>query len=385
MESPAGRRTPDKEVIVIGDIEMGAGNLTDDFISDEALSKLIHTLARRKHPIDLVLNGDTFDFLKCPSQLRPETKYPRHISVDVSLAKLALIYKAHERVFNSLKSFASSPGKMIYFILGNHDQDLVYKEVQEELRKYLGDSRNVIFPGLVYRKHKVYVEHGQQYDILFRVNFEKIFLSHKGITILNFPFVAFGLLGKFMRLKEENPFLERIFPRPKMLSHHRVIARKINRYTLGYFLKSLMYYPFRFYSDPTYSWPRNLILEFFRQMKRARFDVDDIISIFKRQRKKRDKVYVLGHIHEKRLVRHRKKVIIHPGSWRDEYNFDSNTRELVPRRKRYVQIRIFEGNPEYRLVDYYIKRSIFYFDDVVKDELKYIRLSAKEENFTLQD
>ena len=57
---------PDREIIVIGDIEMGAGTLTDDFISDKYLVKLINSLTRKKHPVDFVLNGDTFDFLKCP-------------------------------------------------------------------------------------------------------------------------------------------------------------------------------------------------------------------------------------------------------------------------------------------------------------------------------
>ena len=74
-----------KQILIFGDIEMGAGNLTDDFISDKTLSRLILEFARRDHPIDLVLNGDIFDFLKAPSQLCP-TLYPRHITKDVSLA-----------------------------------------------------------------------------------------------------------------------------------------------------------------------------------------------------------------------------------------------------------------------------------------------------------
>ncbi len=57
----------ERETIILGDIEMGGGTLTDDFISDKALSHLIRTLSQRAHRVDLVLNGDTFDFLKCPS------------------------------------------------------------------------------------------------------------------------------------------------------------------------------------------------------------------------------------------------------------------------------------------------------------------------------
>ena len=45
-----------KEIIVIGDTELGCGDLHDDFISDKLLSKLIRSLAKKKHPVELVLN-----------------------------------------------------------------------------------------------------------------------------------------------------------------------------------------------------------------------------------------------------------------------------------------------------------------------------------------
>ena len=94
-----------KEIIVLGDIEMGAGNLTDDFISDNALFELISELKERPHPVDLILNGDIFDFLKCPYFKQNQLVYTRHVTEDISLSKLNLIYKAHERVFYALKRF----------------------------------------------------------------------------------------------------------------------------------------------------------------------------------------------------------------------------------------------------------------------------------------
>src|SRR3989338_11662020 len=94
-----------KEIIILGDIELGAGTLTDDFISDEALSGLILDLSKQEHPIDLVLNGDTLDFLKCPYIENDNKTYPRHITEEVSLNKLVGIYKAHKKVFDALKEF----------------------------------------------------------------------------------------------------------------------------------------------------------------------------------------------------------------------------------------------------------------------------------------
>ena len=53
----------DKEIIVIGDIEMGAGNLTDDFVADQTLSELFVEFSQRPHPFYLILNFYTFYFL----------------------------------------------------------------------------------------------------------------------------------------------------------------------------------------------------------------------------------------------------------------------------------------------------------------------------------
>ncbi len=371
-----------KEIIVIGDIEMGAGNLTDDFIADRALSQLIMELAGRKHPLDLVLNGDTFDFLKCPSRLKPKSFYPRYITEEVSLAKLRLINQAHNAVFDALEEFVRQPGKNIYFISGNHDHDLVYEEVQEEIKEIVKNKKKVFFPGLKYEERGVHVEHGQQYDFLFKANFEKLFLKHKGETFLNLPFVSFGLVSAFMRIKEGNPFLERIFPRPALLTHHRVMARKVNQRTISYFLKSLLYYPFRFYSDPTYSFPSGLLREFYKRLRTVHWDVGNITAVFMQESQIKKTIVVLGHIHEKRIVKGKKRVVIHPGSWRDEYDFDAKTRELAPRTKRYVQIYMYDNKkPEYNIVDIPQYRSIIYFDDVLKNELKYIQFAAQEEGY----
>ena len=151
--------TLNKEIIVLGDIEMGAGNLTDDFISDNALSELIRELSQRSHPVDLVLNGDTFDFLKCPYLLHNKLTYPRHITQEISLAKLNLIHRAHQKVFKALKKFTDKKQHQLFFTIGNHDFDLLYKEVQKEIKKLLGNNQNIYFC-TKYQYSGVYIGHG---------------------------------------------------------------------------------------------------------------------------------------------------------------------------------------------------------------------------------
>jgi|SRR3989344_938892 len=373
-----------KEIIILGDIEMGGGTLTDDFISDKTLAKLIYSLCNKNLPVDLVLNGDTFDFLKCPYIVNNAASYPRHITSEISLAKLRLIYKAHASVFEALKRFAQEKKNRIYFVVGNHDPDLVHQEVQESIRSLLDSSENVLF-SFYYNEQGIHAEHGHQYDFLNKVNEEYLFLDYKGQKILNIPWVSLGLISKFMSLKEQYPMLERITPRPAIFTHHQSVEKVLTRHGVKYLLKSLIYYPIRYYSDPTYTFPKELMREFYRRWKNVHWDIDEIVTVFKKKRKRklhRNKIYVFGHVHKRYLEQNGRITIIHPDTWRDEYFMDAQTRLLTPKSKRYVHVRIDgEQAPQCKLVDVPISRSVLHFDDVVCDEKKYVQLAAREEEY----
>lgn len=376
-----------KEIIILSDIEMGGGTLTDDFISDKALSEVIYSHCNKNHPVDLVLNGDTFDFLKCPYIINNAVSYPRHITSEISLAKLRLIYQAHTAVFEALKRFAQEKKNRIFFIIGNHDPDLVHAEVQENIKTILESSDNITF-SFYYNHCGVHAEHGHQYDFLNKVNEEHLFLNYKGQKILNIPWVAFGLISRFMTLKEEYPFLERISPKLAIFSHHKAVMKVINRRVIEYFLKSLVYYPIRYYSDPTYTFPRELLREFYRRLKNVHWEVDEIVDVFKKKRKAklhRNKIYVLGHVHKRYIEEMGDVTIIHPDTWRDEYFMDTKTRELIPKSKRYVQVTVNDDNSiQWKMVACPIARSTFHFDDLISDQKKYLQLAAEEEGYTLE-
>ncbi|MBS3123122.1 metallophosphoesterase [Candidatus Woesearchaeota archaeon] len=376
----------EKEAIVLGDVEMGGGNLTDDFICDKALSELINQQSKKKGNIDLIFNGDTFDFLKCPYiDDKGNKSFPRHITAEISLGKMKLVYEAHKPVFQALSKFVKIKNHNLYFIIGNHDHDLFFPELQEEIKRLIGTPQRVHFPGLSYKQDGLYVEHGQQYDFLHRINFESLFLNYKGKSLLNFPWASFGLISTFMDLKEEHPFLERISPRPLLLSLHHMVLRKISLRSIGYFFKSVLYYPFRYYADPTYNFPQKLFGEFYYRLKNRHFDVDDIIDVFRKEKKKlTTKVHVLGHIHKTYEQKEQGKAIIHPGSWKDEYVLDAKTRVLNPKKKYYVQVKIKDKKIDYTLQEIPNKRSALLFDDVRKNEHSYLHLAAWEEGYQLK-
>ena len=270
-----------QEIIILGDIEMGAGTSTDDFISDIALSQLIRSLAEKPLALDLVLNGDTFDFLKCPIFVDGKAIYPRHITPPISLEKLRLVQKAHAPVFDALRFFVQQPQKMLFFIIGNHDYELVYPEVQQELKALLKAPEAVHF-SWVYKKHQVYIEHGQQYDLPNKLNLQRLFVRYHGKTILNPPW-TFGLVQRFMNIKEEHPFMERIHPQVTLFQYYRPAAKKITRAALKYLLSSIFYYPFRSLADPTYSFPQKVIGEMLRRGKT--FKNVWILDIFKMKKR----------------------------------------------------------------------------------------------------
>lgn len=374
-----------KEIVILGDIELGAGNITDDFISDKTLSQLILKLSKKSHPIDLILNGDTLDFIKTPVMFegKMRDRFPRHITQESSLQKLKNIYYAHQRVFQAWKEFARKKENNIYFIIGNHDYDLLFKGIRAEIKRLLEAHKNIHFE-MHYKQHGVYAQHGQQYDFMHSINLNNLWLKFKKKKLLNMPWM-FGAFNGMMFLKEQHPFLERVNPRPVLTKFVQKVNKKINWETIKYFLKTIFYYPIRYIRDPTYRWPWELFSKFYNSIKNVQWDMDDIISVFKRKNKKKmhhSKIYVFGHVHKTYLEEKGNWVILHPDTWRDEYMLNPETKKLTAKPKRYVRIEV-DDELKWELVKVDIPRSEFDLDDVLKDEIAFVRKAAAEEGYTL--
>src|SRR5437588_3467928 len=114
--------------------------------------------------VELIINGDTFDFLTTTpydtnGMTRPE----------VALQKLDKIIAAHEPFFVALRSFIEAPGHSITFLAGNHDIELCFAEVRERICTAIvgatSDLRLHFCPTRFYRPlPDVYIEHGNHYD-----------------------------------------------------------------------------------------------------------------------------------------------------------------------------------------------------------------------------
>lgn len=114
--------------------------------------------------VELIINGDCFDFLAIRPYLNDGIATP-----EVALQKWAEIQAAHSPFFEILRDFLSAPNRHITFIAGNHDAELAFAEVRHVLQRAIcadTPARNVLLcETRCYRPlPDVHVEHGHHYD-----------------------------------------------------------------------------------------------------------------------------------------------------------------------------------------------------------------------------
>ena len=178
--------------IVLSDLHLGAGlpdagNWLEDFDQDDLFAALLGRLAAESEAtqqgMELVLAGDTFEFLQVPAMAPEDYSAERGYGADAYLAssaaasclKMALIIAGHRIWFDALRRFVSEqrPVRSVTFIKGNHDVNLHWAEVQAAIRQALDSATGrraacVRFLERRLLRDGVYIEHGNQY--LERVN-----------------------------------------------------------------------------------------------------------------------------------------------------------------------------------------------------------------------
>lgn len=154
--------------IVISDIHIGGDTKLDIFRSQTQLAGFLKSL--NKEPLRLVINGDFIDFLA----VEPFGSFSR----DAAKEKIKKIVEAPPNVdvWDAFQAFLSASGHQnrIDILLGNHDVELVFEEVQTALTIAMAqpeDRDRIRFltdrlshPKLVIGDVHFHIEHGFQYD-----------------------------------------------------------------------------------------------------------------------------------------------------------------------------------------------------------------------------
>lgn len=151
---------------------------TRQFFFDEAFERFLAHIEEKagSEKVELVLNGDIFDF-DSVTQLPAEPVFrirwlektrglfPQQ---ERSLYKIEKIIEDHDQFFVALSSFIRR-GHRVVFVIGNHDLELHFPDVQSaiirSLRLEKAEQARVRFVEWFYISNKdTLIEHGNQYD-----------------------------------------------------------------------------------------------------------------------------------------------------------------------------------------------------------------------------
>lgn len=159
---------------------------TKEFFFDDIFARFIHEIEEKAklrsadvgcdHHIELVLNGDIFDF-DSVTKLPEDPPYKitwlekirgLHPEEAKSVFKIQCILEDHFEFVNALAMFIKK-GNHLVFVAGNHDVELLIPRVQEEIIKALRlnaeEKQRVRFCPWFYISNKdTLIEHGHQHD-----------------------------------------------------------------------------------------------------------------------------------------------------------------------------------------------------------------------------
>ncbi len=153
---------PQMRRVIISDIHLGAGDRLDDFDADAELSTFIRAYVTSANPTELILAGDTFEFL----QVRLPELSDFEWSGEAAAQRLGAILAAHSEPIAALRMFLEQPDNQLTVLIGNHDFELHYAKAKARLRDALGlaEGDQRLRFGLTYSGGGVYIDHGMQFD-----------------------------------------------------------------------------------------------------------------------------------------------------------------------------------------------------------------------------
>jgi len=215
-----------EDIIVISDLHLAAERSKGLFQSDEALAGFLKWVHEETRHCLLVLNGDVLDFLV---KRNPKPV----IEAEESARETKDIIEQHPEVFDALQSLANSSGHQLVIGGGNHDPDLIFPEVQQEIARRLKGAYsptpirwvvNGEALALLVGHARVMVEHGDQYDDWNYIDHESlrklVSLSTRGVDgrdIYKSPPGSALVINRFNLIRDRFPWIERLQPLSDMI------------------------------------------------------------------------------------------------------------------------------------------------------------------------
>lgn len=251
--------------VIVSDLHLGKGRLLEkgginsleEFYYGEKLVEFIHYYssgAYKEYEVELIINGDFLNFLQCDYKGHFLTVITESVTLDI----LREIVNGHGNVFKALAEFAGKPGNTITYVVGNHDQGMLWPACRAYLNQVIGTP--IRFKNIVYFFDGVHIEHGHMHEAANRVDPKKFFLKKDLVEpILNLPFGSHFFLEVVLKIKQDYPHVDKIRPFGKMVrwSFMNETAIMIRAFIMAfaYFIKSA------FVKDPRRHWPLKQIIQ----------------------------------------------------------------------------------------------------------------------------
>ncbi len=323
---------------------MSSGDQYDDFPHSGFLADFLNKYNREEYlekEIDLVFNGDTFDFLKTAI----DGHTPHLIDEEIALKKIKIVYNAHAVFFKGIEAFLEygNKARRVHFIVGNHDPEILFPKVQSEIISYCGGSGQIFFPGFSLKIGDLHIEHGNQHDALFRMDPNRPFIQHNGTKYLNLPWATVTLLNVIMPHREEFYELDRIKPRELSLqiipNLKEFILSTLWKYWTKDFLKDYLRT-----NDPLKRVNWGMLKETMRRSLFFNPDVEINKYFYDQITHNEDvRLYVIGHMHNPYIRSYGNRKVIQSGCFRDEFMIESDLKSYTAIPKTYTEIELYRN------------------------------------------
>ncbi len=333
--------------LVISDLHLGTGrvlkngsvNQLEEFYFEEKFVEFLHYYTTGQYvdcELELIINGDFLNFL----QVDYRGHYLTVITESVSIEKLKNIVSGHVKAFEALRKFVSSPGNSITYIVGNHDQAVMWPGVRAYLNKVLGCA--IRYKNLVYSFDGVHIEHGHMHEAANRFDPRKFFLK-KNLPepILNLPFGSHFFIDFVMTIKLHYPHIDKIRPFDRMI---RWMLFQRTWFALVTFSKLLWYFlssPFK--NEPGKVWSIQRIL---RVLLESAVFPDLSVAARKILEDDRVSTVVFGHTHVYQYRQWPKGEYFNTGTWTELTSLDISSLGVITK-LTYVMIEYNEEGQAY--------------------------------------
>ncbi|UCD83578.1 MAG: metallophosphoesterase [Deltaproteobacteria bacterium] len=219
-------RDTKKIKLVVSDFHLGYGrllddgsvNLMEDFIYDQKFIEFLRYYSSgdyQGHQVELIINGDFFNML----QVDVEGKHPTRITEPISVQVIERIMQGHSEVFDAFREFMESSRHNLAFIIGNHDQGMIWPKVQEAIKEKIAPSDASIAERIKFYPHYysfdgIWVEHGHHCETLCFFDPKNPGIRLKGTPepVLDLPWAGYFVIDFLLPMKTERPYIDKIKP-----------------------------------------------------------------------------------------------------------------------------------------------------------------------------